>query len=351
LEGVERGTIKELRVVGLQFRTAGIESNGNSGASGGALVSTPISIDNGTWDVKQVFGTVPVHADGSALFEVPARLPIYFQLLNERGETVQTMRSWSTLQPGEQQNCFGCHEEKGSTAMSSGGVIRTQALRRSPKKPVPVEGVDPNSGFSFTQSIQPILDKHCTICHTGEEEDPFSLFDTPVIQGDRNFSASYVNLTQGGKRNEVVYWHDVQSAPPMYPPYHAGSAKSQIFSMLADGDLSVHPEVILEDKERRLLALWIDLLVPFCGTYTERHHWSPEQQADYAYYQMKRDKMAEIERGNIERLMEWQNGEISLPPLESFPQFDKGGVERKKEFIDTWLREYESQLHKGIVQK
>ena len=344
LEGVERGTIKELRVVGLNFRAAGIERNGNKGAAGAALVSTPIAIDNGSWDVKQVLGTVPVHEDGSAFFEVPARLPIYFQLLNERGETVQTMRSWSTLQPGEQQNCYGCHENKGSSALSDGGVRRTQALRRAPRKPVPIEGVDSNSGFSFVQSIQPILDKNCTSCHIGESADeadtlPFSLLDKPVVLSGRSFSESYLNLTQRGTRNDFVNWLDVQSAPPMLPPYNAGAVKSKLISMFDEGNCSeAHKDVVLSDKERRLLALWIDLLVPFSGCYTERHHWTPAQQAEYAYYQMKRDTMAEIEWDNVQQFMAWQNGEIELPAPDSFPQFNSGGVERKKEFIETRLR-------------
>jgi len=341
LEGVERGTIKELRVVGLQFRVAGVESNSNGGVSGGALVSTPIAIDNGSWDVKQVLGTVPVEVDGSAFFEVPARMPIYFQLLNDRGETVQTMRSWSTLQPGEQQNCFGCHEDKGTTALSHGGMtIRTQALRRAPRRPVPIEGVDPSVGFSFVQSIQPIFDKNCTECHTGAEDHPFSLLDTPVVRSGRSFSESYLNLTRNGRRNEVVYWMDVQSAPPMLPPNYAGAVKSKLASMFDEGNRSeAHRDVTLTDNERRLLALWIDLLIPFTGSYTERHHWTPAQQAEHAYYQMKRDTMAEIERQNIQQFMAWQSGRMPLPALESLLHFEHGGVERKKEFIETWLRE------------
>ncbi|MCL2743842.1 MAG: hypothetical protein FWE67_08325, partial [Planctomycetaceae bacterium] len=43
LAGVEQGTIKELRIVALEFRAAGIEKNGNRGPAGGALVSTPIA--------------------------------------------------------------------------------------------------------------------------------------------------------------------------------------------------------------------------------------------------------------------------------------------------------------------
>ena len=340
LKGVERGTIKELRVVGLQFRAAGIESNGNHGASGGALVSTPISIDNGTWDVKQVFGTVPVQADGSVLFEVPARTPVYFQLLNERGETVQTMRSWSTLQPGEQQNCFGCHEEKGATMFGISGPVRAEALRRAPRKPVPMEGVDPNSGFSFVQVIQPILDTHCTSCHTGEsDKHPFSLLDKPIVRTGRSFSESYLNLTKNGKSNPIVNWLDVQSAPPMLPPNYAGAVKSQLLTMFDAGNRSEsHEDVVLSDNERRLLALWIDLLVPFAGSYTERHAWYPQQQAEHAYNQMKRDTMAGVEQENIRLLMEWQRGG-NLPSPESFPQFTSGGIERKREFVESWLQE------------
>src|ERR1019366_10149280 len=95
LAGVPRGTIRKLRVVALEFRAAGIGFNGNSGPAGGAMACTPISIGNGAWDVKTVLGEARVYEDGSALFTVPARTPVYFQALDERGCTVQTMRSWS----------------------------------------------------------------------------------------------------------------------------------------------------------------------------------------------------------------------------------------------------------------
>jgi hypothetical protein len=373
LAGVERGTIKELRVMALQFRAAGIGSNTNENAVGmkeenprgslNALVSTPIAVGNGSWDVKQVLGTVPVESDGSAFFEVPARTPIYFQLLNDRGETVQTMRSWSTLQPGEQQNCFGCHEEKGTTKNNpivQGGSMRTLALRKAPRKPVPVKDVDQQTGFSYVKTIQPILDRKCVSCHTGgqKEDDtplPFSLLGH-AAKGElnRSFTESYVNLTksgdykhkgggiwkQVGQPNEIVNWMNVQSIPPMLPPYYAGSCKSKLITMFEEGSRSeAHKNVVIDDHERRLFALWIDLLVPFCESYTDANRWSPQQQAEYAYYQSKRDKMAALERKNVERWQKYQSGELELPPPEDFPQFNDGGLEKKKEFIETWLRE------------
>lgn len=370
LQGIERGTIKELRIVALEFRAAGIEYNTNrykyqpnTNISLGALVSTPVSIDNGSWDVKRVLGTVPVEPDGSVFFEVPARTPVYFQLLNDRGETVQTMRSWSTLQPGERQNCFGCHEDKNATKnnpLSRGGAMRTLALRKAPKKPVPLEGVDPDFGFSYKKSVQPVLDKHCICCHnskaaadTAKSPAPVkSLESTPVLfagikvvkeQQPQRYSESYLNLTNNGQTNEAVNWLNVQSIPPMLPPYYAGSAKSKLVRMFDGGSRSeAHKDVQWSDSERRILALWIDLSVPYRGSYTEERDWSPQQQAEYAYYQMKRDKMAAIERENVNKYRAWLSGESALPAPESFRQFDSGGVQAKRQFIEERLKEQQA---------
>ena len=107
LKGVKPGTIKQLRVVEIQFRAAGVgEVNGND-KGGGAIMSSPVGVGNAAWDVKRVLGVTEVQPDGSAFFKVPARKPLYFQALDENGRVVQTMRSWSTLQPNEVQSCVG----------------------------------------------------------------------------------------------------------------------------------------------------------------------------------------------------------------------------------------------------
>ncbi|MDR2439429.1 MAG: hypothetical protein LBE12_08695 [Planctomycetaceae bacterium] len=362
LEGVERGTVKELRVVALEFRPAGILSNKSHGPGGGAICSTPVAVDNGSWDVKRVLGTVPVEADGSAFFEVPARTPVFFQLLDARGEVVQSMRSWSTLQPGEMFSCVGCHEEKGTTRnnpQSRGGAMRTLALRKSPRKPVPLNGVDGDTGFSFDRVIQPILDKHCVQCHTGIENEataklvdnnktPFSLLGNQFKEQNfnmagRRFSESYINLTRKGQPNEIVYWLNVQSVPTMLPPYFAGSPKSKLLNMFGKNAEShpktepYHKNVQLSDLERRQLALWIDLLVPFCGSYTEANSWNETQKAEFNYYLAKRNRMAEIEHENITKLVSWRNGELELPKPEHFTQFESGGQNFKKQFIANRL--------------
>jgi hypothetical protein len=167
LAGVPRGTIKKLRVVALQFRVAGIGLGINYGPAGWSGVSTPVSsaaepIGGGSWDVKVVLGNAKVYDDGSAYFEVPARTPVYFQALNEKGHAVQTMRSWATLQPGETSACVGCHEHKNASVPGYRQV--TGAMRAGLQQLEPFYG--PPRGFSFPREIQPILDKHCTSCHS-----------------------------------------------------------------------------------------------------------------------------------------------------------------------------------------
>jgi len=78
LKGIEKGTIKALRVVELLYRPAAIGFIFNGTGPGGAGHSiTPVAARHGTWDAKRVLGTTPVYEDGSAFFEVPARTPVY----------------------------------------------------------------------------------------------------------------------------------------------------------------------------------------------------------------------------------------------------------------------------------
>ena len=77
---------------------------------GSRIASAPTAPGN----PNAVLGTVPVEADGSALFRVPANTPISFQPLDGEGKALQLMRSWTTAMPGETVSCVGCHESQNS---------------------------------------------------------------------------------------------------------------------------------------------------------------------------------------------------------------------------------------------
>jgi hypothetical protein len=306
LAGVARGTARTLRVVTLDFRAAGIGSNGNGGPGGGALISTPPSTGNGAWDPKIILGDVTVHEDGSAFFRVPARTPVYFQLLDAKGRMIQTMRSWVTLQPGENAACVGCHENKNTTPLAY--AQPTMALRGAAEGLRPFYGQA--RGFSFPHEVQPILDRHCTRCHDGKDAKRPDLRSTEVLdrEAKRRWSQSYLALTHsrpdggnagrwlGNAGHPVVNWVSAQSAPPMQPPLSAGSGKSKLLAMLDKG----HNDVKLSREELDKLAAWIDLGVPFCGDYVEANAWSDGELKKYQRYLAKRQALAAEERANVE---------------------------------------------------
>jgi len=169
----------------------------------------------------------------------------------------------------------------------------------------------PPRGFSFIKEIQPILDRHCIRCHTGNKADAFSLSGNQTIeeQPKRKWSDAYLALTNAymdsrskiyfGRSNDRVNWISVQSPPAMLPPYHAGAARSKLITILEEG----HEGVKLSREEIEKLACWIDLLVPYCGDYTEANAWTQEELHKYDHFMKKRKRMEEIERKNIKELI------------------------------------------------
>gem|GEM_PF-1386225 len=324
LQGVPRGTIKKLRVVALRFRAANVGSTNNRGPGGGAAQLTPVATGNGTWDVKDILGEATVHADGSACFTVPARTAVYFQAIDDNGSVAATMRSWSTLMPGETFSCIGCHESKDTIATSGRA---TEAMRRGPETLEPLHGLA--GGFSYMKTIQPIWDRHCVGCHDGAKIDKesgrpiFSLKAEPYFEdkaSKRFWAVSYMHLTGTQPKDRVigqpddqpVTWVSSQSPPEMIPPYWRGSARSDLYKMLCEG----HSDTKLSRRELDLIAAWIDLGVPQGGHYMEMNAWSPHDKTRYALFQRKREAIEREEKKSLEQLIELKTGQpFTLPNI------------------------------------
>ena len=110
-------------------------------------------------------GVVPVEKDGSVHFKAPVGKAIYFQLLNEDGMAVQSMRSVTYVHPGEHLSCVGCHESKWGTPWA---YSKPTAVRRPPSELEPE--VKNHVMFSFHRNVRPVFEKKCVPCHRAKEK-------------------------------------------------------------------------------------------------------------------------------------------------------------------------------------
>ena len=290
MAGVPRGTVKKLRVVALDYRPIHIGGNGNHGPGGGAYVTTPTALGQGAWDPKIPLGDAVVEEDGSVFFEAPSETPFYFMLLDAKGRMVQTMRSWTMVQPGENASCTGCHESKNDAPPTP--ARRPLALACGPRTLTPV--LDHVRGFSYLQDVQPILDRRCGACHHANVEGRPDLSSTRVVDVDakRAWTRSYLSLTHaylennhwmGRDTDPGLNWIGAASEPTLLKPYHRGANTSKLFARLDAG----HGKGITS-AEIALLATWVDLAVPFCGTYDEAAAWTQEEHRLYRRWMSKR---------------------------------------------------------------
>jgi hypothetical protein len=201
---------------------------------------------------RQVLGTVPVEADGSAYFRAPARVALAFQALDELGQAVQTMRSLTYLQPGEVSSCVGCHERR-MTAPPAGPM--PLALAREPSAIQP--GPDGSKPFSYPLLVQPVLDRKCVACHSPQRAEG-KLVLTGQPQGA--YTASYNALAP---RVPYSAWGGGIDAGSPTIPGRLGARGSRLMALLLAG----HQGVLLAPDEIERLATWMDTNVLFYGTF------------------------------------------------------------------------------------
>lgn len=205
---------------------------------------------------KQVLGTIPVEADGSAFFRAPAGIPLSFQALDERGMAVQIMRSLTYLQPGENESCIGCHEHRSSVPVQQRSTL---ALARQPSEIQ--AGPNGSNPFSYPILVQPVLDNHCVRCHSEDHSEKNILLTGKPV--DR-YTASYLALAP---RVPFSAWglpnFLISNSEPLTRPDHFGARGSQLMSMLLAGHHGV--ELSRNDIER--LVTWMDTNALFYGTF------------------------------------------------------------------------------------
>jgi hypothetical protein len=235
--------IKELRV--LQIIPMSVPSGKPPHEVG---LREPTSMDSVVLP-RYVLGTVPVEADGSVHMTVPAQKEILFQLIDENGLAVQSMRSATYLQPNETLVCEGCHEQRHRAPLRPDNV--PLAMRRAPSKPVPdAEGSNP---FSYPRLVQPVLDRHCVSCHSPDGEAAPNLAREPI---KNHWYASYVSLVKD-------YGFYSYGNPVVTKPEAFGAKTAKLYHLLKNG----HYDVKLSEEELHRLTLWLDCCSIFYGVY------------------------------------------------------------------------------------
>ncbi len=240
LEGIERGAVKRLRIVGVPPKPQPQMNQPNLGVS---------KEDPG----KFVLGTVPVKPDGSAYFRAPAGVSVFFQALDARGMVVQTMRTLTYVQPGQTLSCIGCHESREQTPAVRGSLMAT-AREASRILPGP-SGTWP---LRFDRLVQPVLQAQCVRCHNSTSE------DQEAARFDLSAAHAYENLLAfgGDDLRKLAFERDFS------PVGECPAQRSKLLAFLTDGD--GHAGVRLDPEDFNRLVTWMDTYAHRQGSFSER---------------------------------------------------------------------------------
>ncbi len=272
LPGVKPGTVKYLRV--LEQLPRGWDVLQRAAPNDGGCGS-PIAVVNRNthiW-VTALHGIVPVREDGSAHFTVSANRNLFLQALDENFMQVQTMRTFINLMPGERRSCIGCHEDRRQAP--AGGAGPALALRQPPARlaaqPGDATALRP---VHYAADVQPVLDRHCVRCHSGATPKGKLNLTGELTQF---FSRSYEELLSRGCVTGLNEWKAPPSDSAPLPPYARGAATSPLIQMLRRG----HEDVKLPPADFIKLATWVDLNLPYYGTYFGRRNLTYKDQPDF----------------------------------------------------------------------
>ncbi len=291
LPGVGKGEVKALRIAQQMFwitraRQQGIQYHPLSNAS--ECFGYP-----GTGGTVRVIGTVPVEPDGSAHFQVPAGVDVYFQAIDANHMAVQRMRTHVEFAPGEVRGCIGCHETKGLGVPVS---YKGSALEKPAVRPTPPSWGD-STVFNYEKHLQPIWDAKCVTCHGGKKT--AAKLDLTSKKDKYGFMQSYrslFGLKPGDETKDVVWaadgpvkrermrgkthpWWDVMfdyvivrrsvrgEDALVTPPKKYGAIRHPFARTLVDDPKH---RKRLTDEQLELIMTWFDMQAPYFDTYMQQ---------------------------------------------------------------------------------
>ena len=281
MEGVAPGSVKTLRIV------ESCPKYYHTPAQWGGEGQQNPGVNWHSFEVKRVIGEVPVREDGSACFEAPQDKFVYFQLLDEDGRMIQSMRSGTLVQSGETVGCVGCHDDRlAAPAMNRSSAAPVALTRKFPDKPVKrILDFDAATDslveydavslptMNFLTEVQPIFTNNCIACHG---------YDSPkadlALVADKGitFNASYVDLWRGRKKEGVRFGNLLGAIGAGDNRFMAAKTWGSHASPLIDKIFNDSAHAArLTDAERRRLAEWVDLNATYYGDYASNYAYNP----------------------------------------------------------------------------
>ncbi|MCF7676268.1 MAG: hypothetical protein K9M97_13045, partial [Akkermansiaceae bacterium] len=301
MEDVKPGSVKFLRVIESPEKRTWTEPGWN-----GQGVERP-GMNWHDFNTKRILGTVPLEADGSLSFALPSDRFVYFQLLDEDGMMIQSMRSGTTVQSGEWVGCVGCHDERRAAppAMTPKNML---ALKRAPSRLQGWHG--PARMFNYRLDVQPVFDRNCVRCHDYGKEAGKKL----VLAGDRGliFNASYVNLWTKGALNVVG-----AGPPEIRQAYSWGSHASRLLHF-REGT-NKHTDVKLTPEDLEKIVTWVDLNAPYYPSYASAYPNNPYGRSPLSGGQLDQLKKLGVATGITD--ISFDRPEVS-PGLAQLPKDD-----------------------------
>jgi hypothetical protein len=282
MPGVKAGEVKWLRINEAvpRYWATGRRWGGGASSSGWKAALWP----------RVQWGVVPVEADGSASFEVPADRNIFFQALDKDFREIQRERTYVNYRPGEVRSCVGCHGGPGRV-VAPVAMTKPLAMKRAPSKPQaqPCDlkknggGDLPMQVIHYPTDIQPIFDAKCVSCHGKQKkgEPAGKLTLTGEVKG--HYSTSYQELASkqlaGPILSEFTSFRQGDRGNyngAMLPPKSLGCYQSTMIKMLTD---KTHKNNEKKDHSKRLtpnelmiLSRWVDANYQFYGSYYGRRN-------------------------------------------------------------------------------
>jgi hypothetical protein len=251
-------------------------------------------IANGISLSKRVIGESRLESDGSICCQVPSNTPMILQSVNEDGMALRQEARYYFFAPNETfsispsasetfRTCGACMgalsghpQDLFGPILPFSGQQAVEAISRSGGSP-PALGlnVSQRKTVDFQHDIQPLLDRHCFSCHSGRAPAAgLSLAGKKTAY----YNEAYENLMQLQEPPSLWY-----GRKKYVDEREALAIKSYLVAKLYGRQLKAErtltgdrphpspelfgrfalPAAPLEEKERRLIALWIDLGASF----------------------------------------------------------------------------------------